>query len=102
MATIEIRGRKPGGPLTAPSWQSPMRFREPPPIASPPSNSPLSPLIDPERHEAQIAAAVDQEQDRFAPGLARLFHALGEVVRGLHFLLGDFDDHVAGLDVAVA
>src|SRR6185437_6360360 len=53
-------------------------------------------LVDLQGDEAKIALAVDEQQDRFAPGFARIVDLGGDLRRVLHLFLRHFDDEIAG------
>src|SRR5690348_12929787 len=53
-------------------------------------------LVDLQRDEAQIPLAVDEEQDRFAPGFARVVDLRGDLRGVLHLFLRHLDDEIAG------
>src|SRR5205823_4422020 len=52
---------------------------------------------DTERDKAQIALALDQQQDRFAASLFRVVDLSGDLGGAFYFFLSRLNDHIAGL-----
>ena len=53
-------------------------------------------FIQRQRHEARLAGAADQKQERFAPGFPCIRDAVFQVADGTQLLLAGLGDHVTG------